>query len=112
MGEWGQRRGQRESVCVCSLALATVSFPGMNNLNECNGNRSVLVILFSRTCLQIPSPFPHRSTKKQPPNRCATYFPLPTCHICSLFPIRRYQTEQEHIDPPQTVFFSPLSDVL
>lgn len=64
-----QRGRQTEWVCVCSLALTGVSFPGMNNLYS--SNHTTLVILFSRACLQ----FPHRSTKTTS-NSSSTYFSL------------------------------------
>lgn len=62
---------QTERVCVCSLALTGVSFPGMNNLYS--NNHTTLVTLFSRACLQ----FSHRSTKTIS-NCSSTYFSLLT----------------------------------
>ena len=75
-----------ESVCmlVCkrkkeSSALTRVSFPGMNNSNECNGNHVLLVILFSLACLQSPSPNRSRKTT----NISATRFSL-LPYLCAI----------------------------
>lgn len=107
----GERDRGEESVCVCvcSLALTGVSFPGMNNLNECNGNHAMLVILFSRACLQIPSPFPHRSTKTTS-NSSSTYFSLLPVISAHYSQSKRGISDRAgtHIDPLQPVLFSPL----
>ncbi len=87
-------------VCVCSLALSGVSFPGMNNLSECSSNHATLVILFSRACLQIPSLFPHRSTKTTS-NSSSTYFSLLTVISAHYSPSKRGISDRAgtHIDP-------------
>lgn len=62
-----RRKGREmrwECVWACSLALTGVSFPGMNNSNECNGNHAMLVILFSVACPSAP-PQPPTSLQEQ-----------------------------------------------
>lgn len=99
-----RRKGREmrwECVCVwaCSLALTGVSFPGMNNSNECNGNHAMLVILFSVACPSAP-PTPHITARagKQAP-RAAPCFSYLNCYISALFPVKKegYQTEREHL---------------
>lgn len=102
-----RRKGREmrwECVCVwaCSLALTGVSFPGMNNSNECNGNHAMLVIFFSVACPSAPPPppTPHITARagKQAP-RAAPCFSYLNCYISALFPVKKegYQTEREHL---------------
>lgn len=95
---------QTEGVCVCSLALTGVSFPGMNNLYS--GNHTTLVTLFSRACLH----FPHRSTKTIS-NSSSTYFSLLTVISARYFQSKRGISDRAgtHIDPQQPVFYPPPS---